>query len=84
MSVVPEDSIIFKSNYCDSLLNEADHESFQEDQIMNLYPKSNAASPQHKNQSRDIFHKFWFHNGTLLVVHYHLVLGKTSSGKDTN
>lgn len=58
MSVVPEDSIIFKSNYCDSLLNEADHESFQEDQIMNRYPKSNAASPQHKNQSRDIFHKF--------------------------
>ena len=58
MSVVPEDSIIFKSNYCDSLLNEADHESFQEVQIMNRYPKSNAASPQHKNQSRDIFHKF--------------------------
>lgn len=34
MSVVPEDSIIFKSNDRDSLLNEADHESFQENQII--------------------------------------------------
>ena len=55
-SVVPEHSINYLSQM--SVLTEVHHDSFLQDQIMNPYPKSNAASPQHKNQSHDIFHKF--------------------------
>ena len=56
MSVVPEHSINYLSQMI--FLTEVHHDSFLQDQIMNPYPKSNVASPQHKSQSHDIFHKF--------------------------